>query len=137
MLKTITLAMVGCLLAFTGAVAQDAVVARGNFADVSDRLKGAGVVTIAQNGSGGRVLSFEQFAVNKGPDLKVWLSAAAAPKGDADIIDNAYVALGVLKSNTGDQTYEIAADVDLSKYGSVVIWCEQFNKLFSAAILQK
>lgn len=137
MLKTITLALFGCLLAFAGAQAQDAVVARGNFADVNDRLKGAGMVTIARNGAGVRVLSFEQFAVNKGPDLKVWLSAAPAPTADADIIDNEFVALGVLKSNTGDQSYEIAADVDLSKYGSVVIWCQQFNKLFSAAPLQK
>ncbi len=137
MLRTFILAIAGCLVAFSGAFAQDAILARGNFADVSDRLKGVGVVTIALNGVGVRVLSFEQFAVNKGPDLKVWLSAAGAPKADADITDNEYVALGVLKSDTGDQSYEIAADVDLSKYRSVVIWCEQFKKLFSAAPLQK
>ena len=137
MLKTITLALVGCVLAFTAAQAQDAIVARGNFADVNDRLKGAGIVTIALNGTGVRVLNFEQFEVNNGPDLKVWLSAAAAPTADADITDNEFVALGVLKSNTGDQSYEIGADVDLAKYGSVVIWCEQFAKLFSAAPLQK
>ncbi len=137
MLRTLILAIAACLIAVSGAFAQDAILARGNFADVNDRLKGVGVVTIALNGVGVRVLSFEQFAVNKGPDLKVWLSTAAAPKADADITDNEYVALGVLKSNTGDQTYEIAADVDLSKYRSVVIWCEKVSMLFSAAPLQK
>lgn len=137
MLRVTTLAFVGFLLTFGSAFAQDKVLARGEFADVNDRLKGTGMATIAENGAGIRMLKLEQFAVNKGPDLKVWLSAAPAPKGDADITDNEWAALGVLQSETGDQSYEIGADVDLAKYGSVVIWCEQFNKLFSAAPLQK
>lgn len=137
MLKAITIAMVGCVLAFSSAFAQDKILARGEFADVNAKLKGTGMVTIAENGAGARMLKLEQFAVNKGPDLKVWLSASPAPKADADIVDNAWAALGVLQSETGDQTYEIGADVDLAKYSSVVIWCEQFNKLFSAAPLQK
>ncbi len=137
MLRTFILAIAGCLVAFGGAFAQDAILARGNLADVDDKLKGAGIATIALNGAGVRVLSFEQFAVNKGPDLKVWLSAAPAPKADADITNNEWLALGALKSNTGDQSYEIAADVDLSKYGSVVIWCKKVNKMFSAAPLQQ
>jgi hypothetical protein len=46
-----------------------------------------------------------------------------------------WVSLGQLKGNIGDQTYNVPAGVDLSAYGSVVIWCEQFGVLFSTASL--
>ena len=49
--------------------------------------------------------------------------------------DDAYVDLGGLKGNIGDQNYEIPADVDLSQYQSVVIWCDRFNVAFGAADL--
>ena len=36
----------------------------------------------------------------------------------------------------GSQRYAIPAGVDLSKYPSVVIWCEQFSVLISPADLK-
>jgi len=43
--------------------------------------------------------------------------------------------LGELKGNIGDQNYTIGADVDLSRYRSVVIWCERFSVAFGAAAI--
>ncbi|MEE8262035.1 MAG: DM13 domain-containing protein [Gammaproteobacteria bacterium] len=45
------------------------------------------------------------------------------------------MSLGQLKGNIGDQNYAIPADTEVSKYQSVVIWCEQFGVLFSPAKL--
>ena len=46
-----------------------------------------------------------------------------------------FVDLGRLKAFKGSQNYEIPAGVDALKYGSVVIWCEQFSVLISPAAL--
>jgi hypothetical protein len=46
------------------------------------------------------------------------------------------VELGKLKGNRGDQVYPIAADVDLSAYRSVTIWCKRFSVSFGAAELR-
>ena len=67
---------------------------------------------------------------------EVWLVESGDVQTSADVKSKPYVALGQLKGNIGDQNYTIPADVDLSKYPSVVIWCEQFSVLFSAATLE-
>ena len=46
-----------------------------------------------------------------------------------------FISLGVLKGSVGAQNYEIPADVDLSLYSTVVIWCRQFNVPFGATDL--
>ena len=50
--------------------------------------------------------------------------------------DRGYLSLGELKGNVGNQNYPIPADVDVAGYGSVVIWCELFDVLFSPAALE-
>jgi len=46
-----------------------------------------------------------------------------------------YVDLGRLKAFKGSQNYDVPAGVDIAKFGSVVIWCEQFGVLISPAQL--
>ena len=46
-----------------------------------------------------------------------------------------FVDLGRLRAFKGSQRYAIPAGVDLKKYASVVIWCEQFGVLISPADL--
>ncbi|HQZ86482.1 MAG TPA: DM13 domain-containing protein, partial [Actinomycetota bacterium] len=48
----------------------------------------------------------------------------------------AYVSLGKLKGNQGNQNYEIPATVDLAKLSSVSLWCDRFDVSFGAAELQ-
>jgi len=42
-----------------------------------------------------------------------------------------FVDLGRLRAFKGSQNYDIPAGVEIAKFGSVVIWCEQFGVLIS------
>ncbi len=53
-------------MALGGAQAQDKEPARGNLADVDERLKGAGVATISENGAGQCILSLAEFSASCG-----------------------------------------------------------------------
>lgn len=84
-----------------------------------------GDALVLNDGSEQRFLRFENFDSSNGPDLKVYLRAA----------DGEFVSLGDLKGNIGDQNYEIPADVDLTTFSSVEIWCERFGVGFGQAEL--
>ena len=97
-----------------------------------------GTVRVIQQPDGLRVLTLENLDTSNGPDVHVWLSAAHVVEGiagwytagSADHYD-----LGMIKGNQGNQVYEIPADVDLSRYKSVDLWCVQFSVSFGAAEL--
>lgn len=97
-----------------------------------------GTVRIVQQPDGARLLTLENLDTSNGPDVHVWLSAAHVVEGidgwftagSADYYD-----LGLIKGNQGNQIYQIPADVDLSKYASVDLWCVQFSVSFGAAEL--
>ncbi len=83
-------------------------------------------------------MRFEGLDTSDGPDLRVWLSDAPVIEGAAGwsvFDDGAYLDLGALKANKGDQNYEIPPGVNLSDYGSVSIWCARFAVSFAAAEL--
>ena len=46
-----------------------------------------------------------------------------------------FIHLGALKGGVGDQNYELPAEVDLTKYQSVIIWCRRFGVNFGTAPL--
>ena len=46
-----------------------------------------------------------------------------------------FVDLGRLKAFSGSQNYTIPQGLDHRRYGSVVVWCEQFGVLISPAKL--
>jgi hypothetical protein len=110
--------------------------ATGEFRDADGVHHGKGTATIFENDSGTKVLRFTNFETTNGPDLKVWLVKAEKIMASADVKASAWVGLGPLKGNIGDQNYVIPGDVNLADYKSVVIWCEQFGVLFSAADLK-
>lgn len=110
----------------------DPVALSGAFIDRSHPTEGKALVLT--DGAGQRVLRFEGFETDNGPDLNVYLSPSP-PDADAGVFDDDYVDLGELKGNVGDQNYEIAEDVDLEKYSTVVIWCVRFKVAFGAAAL--
>jgi hypothetical protein len=108
------------------------VVASGSFIDI-DPIHGAvGTATIYQLPDGSHVLRFEDFRSKNGPDLHVYLSTEA-PKSTFAGLGADEVHLGSLKGNVGNQNYEIPADVDVSQYQSVVIYCRPFHVVFSSA----
>jgi hypothetical protein len=112
------------------------VVSSGEFKDADGAHKGTGKATVFERSDGTAILRFEEFEVTNGPDLEVWLVAAADPKSSDDVKQSEWLSLGTLKGNIGDQNYDIPAGTDIGAYKSVVIWCEQFGVLFSPAALE-
>jgi electron transfer DM13 len=55
--------------------------------------------------------------------------------GPEQAFDDDYLDLGRLQGNIGSQNYELPSDADLTRYRSVVIWCDRFNSAFGAAPL--
>lgn len=94
---------------------------------------GTAVLSSDENGNYQVVLS-DDFSTNSGPDLFVILSPAANPTSGSAVGD--YLKLGELQSITGGQTYALPAGADPQAYQSVVIYCEDFSVVFSAAPLQ-
>lgn len=116
-------------------LAEARVVATGDFRDADRAHKGQGSARLVELPGGGAEVQLSAFQVTNGPDLEVWLSAHPDPASSSDVADSAWISLGQLKGNVGDQAYPIPAGTDLSAYKSVVIWCEQFGVLFSPAAL--
>lgn len=105
--------------------------ASGNFVGADDFHQGTGSAMIFQQGDEA-VLRFEDFEVTNGPDLHVILTKHPNPTSRADVGED-YIDLGSLKGNVGNQNYEIPADIDLSEYQSVVIYCVPFHVVFATA----
>ncbi len=111
-----------------------AIVAEGKFihANPSDPIHwGKGSVTVRQ----GSVFLGEDFEVGPGPKFHVYLVPKAPIRASGDLRDQMFVDLGRLRSFKGSQRYAIPAGLDLRKYQSVIIWCEQFSVLISPADL--
>jgi len=109
------------------------ILAQGEFYDIVH--EGEGQASIYQLADGVRVLRLEAFMVLNGPDLFVYL-VPENPVPNAIGLDlPVFYNLGALKGNVGDQNYELPADLDLSLYQSVVIWCRAFKVPFAAAPL--
>ncbi len=94
-----------------------------------------GTAAIFKLADGKRTLRLTNFETSNGPDVHVYLVAAADAK-DSDTVKNAgFVELGSLKGNIGDQNYDVPANVDLTKYRAVTIWCARFGVNFGTAPL--
>jgi hypothetical protein len=105
----------------------------GQFHSGAHETKGS--ATVFQLADGKKMLRLTDFATSNGPDVHVYLVAAADAK-DNDTIKNAgFVDLGSLKGNIGDQNYNVPASVDLAKYRAATIWCARFNVNFGTAPL--
>lgn len=107
----------------------------GLFKDADELHMGRGAVTLYALSNARHVLRFENFRTTNGPDLVVYLTKHKSPATATDVTDQGYLSLGKLKGNVGNQNYDIPANVDLSEYQGVVIWCELFGVLFSPASL--
>lgn len=96
---------------------------------------GSGQASIYQLADGSRILRLQGFEVDNGPDLYVYLVPIDPVSASVGSGISGFVSLGRLKGNIGDQNYEIPAELDLSQFKSVVIWCQAFAVPFIAAPL--
>ena len=71
----------------------------------------------------------DAFTVSNGPDLYVYVSKEQQP--------TQFISLGRLKSVNGGQTYTFTSAINFDDYKYAVVHCQQYNHLFSYALLQK
>jgi hypothetical protein len=98
----------------------------------------SGGARIVEHPDGRRQLELVGLATSDGPDLRVWLTDQPVREGPAGwrvFDDGAWLELGRLKGNRGNQVYEIPPGTDLDRYRSVSIWCRRFAVSFGAAEL--
>ena len=107
--------------------------ASGQFHSNAHETRGS--VTVFRLADGRRVLRLTEFATSNGPDVRVYLVAAADVQDEAAAKAAGFVDLGPLKGNIGDQNYDVPADADLNKYRTVSIWCARFGVNFGTATL--
>src|SRR6266498_640465 len=102
----------------------------GNFHSIAHETQSK---TAILDVAGKRVLRLTDFATSNGPDVRVYL-VAAPDAGDNETVTKAgFIELGKLKGNQGDQNYDVPADLDLTKYRAVTIWCRRFSVNFATA----
>lgn len=93
---------------------------------------GTGDAGIFVNPDGSTVLRFENFDIDNGPDLEVYL----VPGPDQASLADGSIHLGPLKGNIGDQNYELPTGSDLvpGSY-TALVWCEAFSVEFVGATI--
>ena len=115
-------------IATAASTGQPVVLSTGSFFSGEHSTTGTALVVVLPDGS--LVVRFEGLDTSNGPDLRVVVSPDVASESweysDRLILDE-------LKGNIGDQNYVLGAGVDLTRYHSVVIWCERFSVAFGAA----
>jgi len=118
---------------FPTAAAASNQLASGQFHSGAHETKG--MASVFQLADGKKTLRLTDFTTSNGPDVHVYLVAAADAK-DSDTVTKAEVVdLGSLKGNIGDQNYDLPANADLAKYRAVTIWCKRFSVNFGTAPL--
>jgi len=102
----------------------------GRFEDKAQQTSGR--ATIFKKPGGEEYLRLSDFTTSNSGDVHVVL-ARSENRGDIDRID-----LGPLKSNQGDQNYDLpaAAAKELGKYDAVVVYSEQSHAVFGLAKLE-
>jgi hypothetical protein len=128
---TTGVALSGGAVAASATPSMPVMLSMGRFHDVAHA--GKGLATIYRAADGKRTLRLTEFETSNGPQLHLYLVAANDAKDDATVKSAGFIDLGPLKGNKGDQNYEIADDVDLSKYGAVTVWCKRFAVNFTTA----
>ena len=117
----------------TAASAASSKLASGQFHSGAHETKGT--ATVFQLADGKKTLRLTDFATSNGPDVHVYLVAAADAKDSDTVTKTDVVDIGSLKGNIGDQNYDLPASTDLSKYRAVTIWCKRFSVNFGTAPL--
>ena len=112
------------------------VIASGTFTDKGGQHT-SGTFRIEKAGDQLTLILSEDFRTDEGPDLHVVLTPTETNRTEnenAMAEGNARV-IAPLESLSGEQQYELPANVDLSQYKSVVIHCIEFTHLYGAAPL--
>jgi hypothetical protein len=98
---------------------------------------GEGTATIYEMPNGTRMIRLEDFFVSINSDLELRLYELAAPKTTDEVVKAPFEVVAPLKATVGNMNYEVPQDVDVSKYQSIVIWCEITRNVYAAASIER
>ena len=115
------------------AEAANGTLASGTWTKKSFKTKGSWTLS-AENGVTTISLD-DDFSTRNAPDLKIFLSPLSASEVKNKTAVPGSLLIAPLQSNKGQQSYVVPAGTDLSQYKSVIIHCEAYTKLWSAADL--
>jgi hypothetical protein len=117
-----------------------AAMAKGSFRQAEAPVSGGFKI---RTEGGKRILELSSdFRTNDmAPDLKIVFSPSATPLAMSKppaypLKPGSYTILAPLKSSSGAQSYTIPTSIDLSRQGSVLIWCQKFNATMAWAPLK-
>jgi hypothetical protein len=98
----------------------------------------SGRASVYRNSNGSLSLQLTDFHTSNGPDVHVVLTKSSDPALAKTTPGTALESLEVapLKGNEGDQQYTLPANVDLTQYNTVAIYCERFHAVFGSANIQ-
>jgi hypothetical protein len=94
----------------------------------------SGTWEIVKDGSGHK-LKLKGFKTKSAPDLKLFLSPKELGSLSGKNATSGAVRIAKLQSAKGDQEYAIPASVDLSKFKTLILQCEQYSKLWGGGSL--
>ncbi len=106
--------------------AQAAATSAGHGKFVKNRYKLDGSWEIRNIGGQTEIRFSDDFKTKNGPDVKLFLSPRPISEVTAETLRENSFNIGVLKSNSGAQTYTVPNDLNLADYRSVVIHCEAY-----------
>lgn len=89
----------------------------GEFTGASNHDTKGRAELVTQNGKS-QVILLDDFWFDGAPDPKVALGRDGYDKNTL---------MGLLKANSGKQTFDVPAGIDAAQYNEVWIWCEKFN----------
>lgn len=99
--------------------------------------EGQGTAKIYELANGTRLIRLEDFFVSINSDLELRLSEGPNPKTTDDAVKAPFKVVAPLKATVGTMNYEVPKDIDLSKYKSIVIWCEITRNAYAAANIER
>lgn len=101
------------------------VVARGDFVRRIHGVEGSALLIVDDSQ---KIVRFENFETDNGPQLRIYLSADL---GASDFVD-----LGPIKATKGNVNYLVPTGTNTQKYRYILVWCKPFGVLFSYAELK-
>lgn len=122
-----TLVLLASFAFTSGNLFADETLVTGEFTGKSDHIT-TGAVTIKKVANGYIVELGNDFSLDGAPDPKVGFGKDGEYKATAQ--------LGHLASNTGKQIYVIPANLDVSDFNEIYIWCEKFSVPLGVAALK-
>ena len=111
------------------------ILAEGDFHQVAHKGEGRAAIIRKQNGE--RVLRLRNFRTADKMDLYVYLISAPDALENETVKRSEIYSLGALRSAEGEQEYFLPAEINLTKYGAVVIWNRRYEVNFTTAPLKK